>query len=95
MSSFIQNTIILGGILVLVGLGYYIYTSNTQSDAESEMSAQIAAESADFLRRLNELKAIELNGSIFSDPRFVSLVNYSQPVLSEPVGNPSPFDISN
>jgi len=92
MSNFIQNLIILGGIVVLVVFGYYMYTQDTTLDSESELSAQVAAESATFLRRLNELKAIELDGNIFSDPRFVSLINYSQPIIPESVGNPAPFD---
>ena len=91
MSSFIQNTIILGGVLVLLGLGYYMYTQDSGVET-TDVSAQVAAESAAFLNRLNELKAIELDGSIFSDPRFISLVNYATPVLSEPIGNSNPFE---
>lgn len=92
MSSFIQNLIILGGVVVLIAFGYYLYTQENGAEADSELSAQVAAESANFLHRLNELKAIELDGSIFSDPRFVSLVNYSLPIVTEAVGNPAPFD---
>jgi hypothetical protein len=96
MSSFLQNSLIIGGILAIAGLGYYLYTSDSGSkSSDSEASAHIAAESAEFLRRLNELKAIELNGEIFSDPRFISLVDYSAPILSEPIGKPNPFDINN
>jgi hypothetical protein len=93
MSSFIQNTIILGGVLVLIGLGYYLYTE--EPAGSSQVSQQVAAESAAFLSRLNQLKAIELDVSLFPDPRFRSLVNYTAPVVSEPVGNPNPFHSNN
>lgn len=93
MSSFIQNTIILGGVLVLIGLGYYLYTEEPAGG--SQVSVQVAAESAAFLSKLNELKAIELDATLFYDPRFRSLVNYSAPVVSEPIGNPNPFHTNN
>jgi hypothetical protein len=94
MSSFIQNTIILGGVLVLLGLGYYLYTEEPGGDS-NEVSAQIAAESAAFLSKLNQLKAIELDETLFYDPRFRSLVNYSVPVVSEPIGDANPFQSNN
>lgn len=94
MSSLLQNIIVIGGILVILGLGYYLYTQNAALDvsSDSDVSAQVAAETADFLRRLNELKAIQLSGDIFSDPRFLSLINFTAPVGSEPVGQENPFD---
>jgi len=95
MSALIQNILIIGGILVILGLGYFMYTQDARLDTKTQLSAQVAAESEQFLRRLNELKAIELNGDLFSDPRFVSLINYQVPVLPEPIGNKTPFDISN
>jgi hypothetical protein len=97
MSSLLQNLLIIGGIILLLAFGYYIYTQNTglSVSSDSAVSAQVAVETADFLRRLNELKAIQLNGEIFSDPRFVSLVNYTVPVTSEAVGRTNPFDVSN
>jgi|GEM_PF-794383 len=96
MSSLIQNIIILGGIIVILGLGYFLYTQNSQLDAGSDgFDAQIEAENAEFLRRLNELKAVELNGAIFLDPRFLSFVDFSIPVLPEAIGDSRPFDPNN
>ncbi len=96
MSSLIQNILIVGGVLAILGLGYFLYTQNKGLEAtDAQLSAQLVVESEDFLRRLNELKAIELDGSIFSDPRFVSLINYSLPIRSDSVGNRRPFDLSN
>lgn len=96
MSSLIQNILIVGGVLVILGLGYFLYTQNVGLEStDAQLSAQLMVESEEFLRRLNELKAIELNGSIFTDPRFISLLNYSVPAQAEAVGNSTPFDISN
>ena len=73
MSSLLQNIIIIGGVVLIAGLGYYLYTQNASLDVatDSAVSTQVAAETADFLRRLNELKAIELKGDIFSDHVFL------------------------
>lgn len=96
MSPLIQNVLILLGVLAIGGLGYYLYVSASPAvDAENEQVAQqLAAESAEFLRLLNELKAIQLDGSIFSDPRFSSLVDHTTPVEVSPVGRSNPFEIS-
>jgi hypothetical protein len=96
MSSLIQNILVIGGLIGILGFGYYLYTSNGGLETgEQSGSAAMAAQSDELVRRLNELKAIELNGQIFSDPRFLSFVNYSVPVLPEPVGQPNPFEVSN
>jgi hypothetical protein len=93
MSSIIQNIIILGGIIAILGLGYFLYTNNTKLDAgmNTKLDLQIAAENAEFVSRLKELQAIELRGEIFADPRFISLTNYGVPVIPEPVGRVNPF----
>lgn len=94
MSSLIQNIIILGGVVVILGLGYYLYTQKSLDATEGGVEVQIALQNEEFIRRLKELQAIELNGEIFNDPRFLSLVNFSAPVISEPVGRNNPFEVT-
>lgn len=94
MSSLIQNIIILGGIVVILGLGFYLYTQKSSEAVEGGVSVQIELENEEFLRRLKELQSIELNGEIFSDARFLSLKNFSAPVISEPVGRLNPFEVT-
>lgn len=94
MSSLIQNLLIVLGLVVVMALGYYLYTQNqmsTLSLSDDPISTQLSAESAMFLRKLNDLKQIELDGSLFSDPRFRSLIDNSTPVIEDPVGRPNPF----
>lgn len=97
MSSLLQNILILVGIILIGALGFYLYSQNVSldmSDQNSEVSNQIALETAEFLRRLNELKAIELDGSLLSDERFRSLVHLTPPVPSLNVGDSNPFDVN-
>ena len=41
---------------------------------------------------LDDLQSINLDGSIFDDPAFVSLVDFEKEVQAEPVGRDNPFD---
>ncbi len=94
MSSSIQNIIVVVGLVLVLGFGYYLYSANKNSllsGGTSVVSNQVAIESADFLKRLEELKTLKLDGAIFSDPRFKSLVDRSHPVSQQVVGRDNPF----
>lgn len=94
MSSRVQNLLMLLGIVLIAGLGYYLYTQNsatTLQNASVASRTQIAVESNLFLRRLNELKSISLDGAIFSNPRFNALVDFTEPINPQPVGKSNPF----
>ncbi len=94
MSSSIQNIIVVVGLILVLGLGYYLYSANKDSvlsGSTSVVNSQIAIESADFIRRLDELKTLTLDDSIFSDARFRSFVDRRKPVLQEVVGRNNPF----
>lgn len=96
MSSLFQNIIILLGI-VLVGIfGYYLYIENSRLDVgdSAAISNQIAIETSDFLVLLNELKAMELGGELFADPRFISFMQLSPLVQPQPIGKGNPFAVN-
>ncbi len=96
MFSLLKQLLILLALLVTVGLGYYLFTQNSGGleDTTNASGTQVVAlEAADFLNHLNELKAIELDGSIFSDPRFSYLTNFTRTVEPEAVGGrENPFN---
>ncbi len=94
MSSLIKNTLILGGLLVLAGLGYYLFVINSSSVIQvnnEQVSLQAEAETQDFLRRLNELKTIELSSSLFTGTDFLRLVDYTTPIQPQTIGRDDPF----
>lgn len=92
MSSTIQNIIMLLGIILIAALGYYLYTQNdTASLQNGQVNNQAAAETSQFLIRLNELKLIKLEADIFNDPKFHSLVDSSRIVFPVPLGRTNPF----
>ncbi len=80
------------GIILIAALGYYLMTQRSSSNLQGSVpNNQIAAESSTFLRRLNDLKSITLDDSVFSNPRFDALVDFSEPISPEPVGRINPF----
>ncbi len=95
MSSTLQNLIVVVGLLVIAALGYYLYVQNRDgvlSTSSEQLNTQVALESADFLRRLNELKEIDLSGDrLFSDHRFQSLISGRVPIEPEEIGREIPF----
>lgn len=41
---------------------------------------------------LLQLRAVKLDGTIFSEPAFAALKDFSTQIISEPVGRPNPFE---
>ena len=46
---------------------------------------------SDLIKLLKDLNAIELDQSIFDEPSFQSLKDFSRPLRAEPVGRENPF----
>ena len=89
-----KNLIIFLGLILLLALGYYLFVINGDSSLETNNAIVVnraEAETREFLQRLNELKIIELDTAVLSDPRFSSLVEYSTPVPAVLVGRENPF----
>jgi len=94
MPGIVKNILILAGLLVIGGLGYYLFIlqgdENTTLNSEGAVAdAEVA--SAQFIRELNSIKRLDLSDEIFSDPRFQSFVDFSQPIPTLPVGRDNPF----
>ncbi len=97
MSSMLQNLIALLGLLIVAGLGYYLYTQSGGSLTNTSVSGtnEAALEAAEFLARLNELQTLNLDDGLFNDPRFRSLTDVRAEVIAIPVGRNNPFEVSN
>lgn len=94
MTSFVKNGLTLIGLIIVGGLGYYLFVIQADSDISLDSenalgSAQIASER--FLRELDEIKTFELSNEIFTDQRFRSFVDFTLPVSEQPIGRTNPF----
>jgi hypothetical protein len=86
------------GLAVIVGAGYfavaqYVTVAHGQSSllTANQDSAGINTDGAQVLALLNRLKAIKLNGQIFSDPNFLTLQDWSVDIAPQPVGRANPY----
>ncbi|MCA9361359.1 hypothetical protein KC845_02255 [Candidatus Kaiserbacteria bacterium] len=97
MSSTLQNLVALLGIIVLGAIGYYFYSQQDSVLTGTSVSgtSQASIEAAEFLSRLGELKAIELDDSLFNDARFRSLKEVRKQIVPVPIGRQNPFDVTN
>lgn len=83
-------------VVVLLAVGFFVYSSFFKPDATSTLTAadvnpaQTAVEQ-ELIALLLELRSIRLDLSLFDDPAFQSLSDFSQELVSEPVGRPNPF----
>jgi hypothetical protein len=60
-------------------------TSGTTGSPSADSSDQ------ELVATLLALRAVTLSGTIFQDPAFISLSDFSTPIVPEPVGRPNPF----
>jgi hypothetical protein len=86
------------GLTIIVGAGYfvvaqYVSVAHGQSSAlvTNQNSANMSADGAQVLALLARLKAINLNGKIFSDPRFAALQDWGVTIAPQTVGRSNPY----
>lgn len=94
MSSTIRNIILLVALIAILGVGYFMFfqggeeellTSGVSDTERAELQTQ------NLLSQLQELQRIQIDQSIFADPRFMSLQDWRQQLADEPTGRPNPF----
>jgi cell division protein YceG involved in septum cleavage len=94
MFSLVKNILFALALAGILWIGYKVFfASNTASLTAVDASVTLGAsrDTQEFLRTLQQLRDITLNGKIFDDVRLQSFVDYRQTIISEPVGRQNPF----
>ncbi len=82
-------------ILVVVIAAFIAYSFFFGGAPEAVLSSDVPSEQVavdhELIALLLELKGIRLDDSIFADPVFMSLQDFSQELVPEPVGRDNPF----
>jgi len=91
-----KNPLLLIALVVALFIIYSILFGDRPSDTltllrTQEPSGEAATVERELLGLLLEIKSVELDGSIFSDPAFRSLKDFGQELISLPVGRSNPF----
>jgi hypothetical protein len=91
--AFIRKNMVLVLVIVACAVGFFVY-QNYFSGGEKELlvsSTPMDLGSEELLTSLSSLKAVRLEASLFSDPIFLSLVDFGINIPPQPVGRPNPF----
>lgn len=83
--------------LVLI-LGFIVWSIFIKEDPEidsfvtSEQATEVNQLGEEIIRTLNKIDALELDTSVFNNPLFLRLTDYSKPIEIESVGRRNPFE---
>jgi len=91
-----KNIILVLVLAVLVFVGYRMIfgspsTSSQTLQSQGAVSAEVAVAQQELLSTLLTLRDIKLQASIFEDPVFRSLEDFSQTLNPKPIGRRNPF----
>lgn len=89
-----HKILVIIAILVVVLIAWYILSgSSGDSASKSVITTTTPTDAADreLVSTLLALRSVKLDGTIFSEPAFASLKDFSTQIISEPVGRPNPF----
>ncbi|HVZ75820.1 MAG TPA: hypothetical protein VG934_00935 [Candidatus Paceibacterota bacterium] len=92
--QFIKDNKLYIGIIAILLLGVWAYFSFFGGSGSSSLltaASPTSPLSPDVLSTLSSLNTIKLDPSIFSDPTFTALSDYSVAIPTESVGRRNPF----
>lgn len=86
-----NNTLVMGIVAVaLLVLGWYFFLGSSGGSAPLTQGGASPV-SQNLLVMLTNLKTVQLNGAIFSDPAFLSLSDFDVTIPPQPAGRSNPF----
>lgn len=96
MIDFLKENKLMAGIVALALAGsvaYFGFFAKSDSGAllSSQATPETTAVSRELLSTLSDLKRLKLDNSLFTDPAFLSLVDFRVDIPLQPVGRDNPF----
>ena len=91
MNFLLRHKIVI--LLVGIGVAGIAWFAMTSSGPTPLLTTEIVGGGPDqeLVETLLALRSVKLDGTIFSEPAFTQLQDYSQPIIQEPVGRENPF----
>jgi len=90
-----KKTIIIIGVVVLVLIFGYLYMTGTSTPKTSGNlipgSDSFGGVGSAELSLLNQMKFFRIDATLFKDPAYLSLLDYSVTISPQGVGRPNPF----
>jgi hypothetical protein len=94
MDKSIKNIAVLLVLATCALLGYYFFAQKGTTNLllTNTDTATLFADVQKYVERRRQLDTVKMSTDLFTDPYFRSLVSYSTPVPTQPVGRDNPFD---
>jgi hypothetical protein len=86
-----HKLIVVVGIVALAGLVWWGLIGTTPQAPLLDTQDTANSSDQDIVSTLLTLRAVNLNGTIFSDPVYQSLKDFGKQIVPEPVGRENPF----
>jgi hypothetical protein len=91
LNNILQHKITAGIVMaVILAVAWYVLTGTSQPPPILQPDSVDPADQ-DLVTTLMQLRAVTLDGTIFTDPVFMSLQDFGVEIQPEPVGRPNPF----
>lgn len=96
MEIIIQNKYMVSALAIIVSIGAWFVLGGSGDSVQEGLvtetfSSPEAEADRDLVATLLQLRAVKLEGVIFSDPLFHSLRDFGSEIVPEPVGRENPF----
>jgi hypothetical protein len=95
MSNLLKNLLIALGLAIILFVGYVVFIKGDSNDGMGSITESLSPEAElatqELLATLNEIKSLNVEGRIFSDPLFLSLRDFRTELGTEPNGRSNPF----
>ena len=95
MNQRTKQIIIAVVVIIIAFFGFQMFfgtgSSSSNSTLATDNATQQFVDGQTILTLLNRLNQVTLNGAIFSDPVFNSLVSFEQPIPDQIPGRTNPF----
>jgi len=86
-----SNTILILATLIVAAGAYWYFFTGTGNEPPLTTEVTESQAQLQFQILVGQLQPISFNTSIFSDPRFLALVDLTTPITPETAGRPDPF----
>lgn len=86
-----KKTIIFIIVILVLALVYFYFAGGEAPAATLLTGTGSGGVGAVELSLLNQMKSLQIDTSLFKDPAYVSLIDYSVAITPQNVGRPNPF----
>ena len=87
-----KNKVLLIALVIVAVVGYFLFKGKGETPVVTVQAGGAGGIGQELLIELNRLKALQnINTGMFEDPAYVSLQDYTQSVVVQPLGRVNPF----